>query len=642
MAHLAGHWDTPQDLTAEQRSTCVAHNAVDKPDRDARGTASSGIGAVDCAQHNMKRPLSVGDLQFGERYINIDYMFFRSLSGTELVRFYVSYDIACQWHINIWTRMDTYQQELRMVDNEKFVVFLVPKFHLPAHIEACNLRFSFNLTRDVGQTDGEAPERGWANANPLAGSTKEMGPGARCDTLNEHFNDWNWKKIIAFGCVMLKKTRTAVPEMVATKVALNDMEASLHAAGAHEEAEAVEMWTKVATVWEEDPEAPNPFETLNKDDHLAKVRRDLAEEAAARAEAGEEEEGEVMGDMHVTEIIAMGLQVEGQQRALGFDVAGVGLHPTDDQRRTMVKRTSKLRRKIQAWMDSQERFIPHIITLRQRDDAGRARAARMQPVPGVQVQSIKLWMPSNMMRQPGTRRRPHCTCEVQEFEYRLRVGQANEALHNICCQLLVRMHMYKYKDKNKRGSLEEDAWEVTLKELKDEDVSREEEGPEEEDEERATAVMDLGGADKGCTLQIEWAKVRARSIRWSEEVDLLEEEMRRIVQFLTWRADWWEGRIDLRELPEGPQREGETAYAVKQARILMKLRDAFLTKWVALPEVIKKGRAGEDVQGVEGTEWEDEDSGSEAGSVDTGEGDSKGEPVPDSAGRPIKSTYVDV
>lgn len=95
--------------------------------------------------------------------------------------------------------MDTYEREIRMVNNEKFMVFLVPKFHLPAHIEACNLRFSFNLTRDVGQTDGEAPERGWANANPLAGSTKEMGPGARRDTLNEHFNDWNWKKIIALG-----------------------------------------------------------------------------------------------------------------------------------------------------------------------------------------------------------------------------------------------------------------------------------------------------------------------------------------------------------------------------------------------------------------------------------------------------------
>ncbi|KAJ6548492.1 hypothetical protein B0H19DRAFT_952706, partial [Mycena capillaripes] len=94
MKHVTDNWKQKQD-----RSHCVAHDAVDKPDREARGTASSGIGAVDCARHNMKRPNAVGDLQLGERYINMDYMFFKSIAGTELIRFFVSYDIACQWHI---------------------------------------------------------------------------------------------------------------------------------------------------------------------------------------------------------------------------------------------------------------------------------------------------------------------------------------------------------------------------------------------------------------------------------------------------------------------------------------------------------------------------------------------------------------
>ncbi|KAJ7078755.1 hypothetical protein C8R43DRAFT_1092902 [Mycena crocata] len=148
MAHVKEHWDKPQE---------------------ACSTASSGIGAVDCARHNMKRPLVVGDLQLGERYINMDFRFFHSVADTGLMRFFVSYDIACQWHVNIWKRMETYAPELRLrEDNEKmFVTFLVPKFHLPAHIESCNLLYSFNLTPYVGQTDGEAPERG----------TKKMGPG---------------------------------------------------------------------------------------------------------------------------------------------------------------------------------------------------------------------------------------------------------------------------------------------------------------------------------------------------------------------------------------------------------------------------------------------------------------------------------
>ncbi|KAJ7736186.1 hypothetical protein DFH07DRAFT_966910 [Mycena maculata] len=97
MTHVTKNWCQKQ-----ARSHCIAHNAVDKPDREARGTASSGVGAVDCAHHNMKRPNAVGDLQLGERYLNMDYMFFVSIVGSPLMRFFVSYDIACQWHINIW------------------------------------------------------------------------------------------------------------------------------------------------------------------------------------------------------------------------------------------------------------------------------------------------------------------------------------------------------------------------------------------------------------------------------------------------------------------------------------------------------------------------------------------------------------
>jgi hypothetical protein len=43
-------------------------------------------------------------------------------------------------------------------------------------------------------------------------------------------------------------------------------------------------------------------------------------------------------------------------------------------------------------------------------------------------------------------------------------------------------------------------------------------------------------------LRIEWCKARARAQRWSEEVRLLLEEMRRILEFLNWRATFWETR----------------------------------------------------------------------------------------------------
>jgi hypothetical protein len=79
------------------------------------------------------------------------------------------------------------------------IIYLVPKFHLPAHILKCQVDYSFNLVPGVGQTDGEAPERGWSYINGVASSTKEMGPGSRRDTLDDLFGDYNWRKIAQIG-----------------------------------------------------------------------------------------------------------------------------------------------------------------------------------------------------------------------------------------------------------------------------------------------------------------------------------------------------------------------------------------------------------------------------------------------------------
>jgi hypothetical protein len=133
------------------------------------------------------------------RYINMDYLVFSSLRRRSVKRLVLSYDIACQWYKNLFTRMPTLPSDLWLDKIVKTTTFLVPKFHLPAHIAECNLNFSFNLTKHVGRTDGEAPERGWSRTNQLATSTREMGPGFRRDTLDDHFNDWNWKKITGLG-----------------------------------------------------------------------------------------------------------------------------------------------------------------------------------------------------------------------------------------------------------------------------------------------------------------------------------------------------------------------------------------------------------------------------------------------------------
>ncbi|KAG8218956.1 hypothetical protein J3R82DRAFT_4676 [Butyriboletus roseoflavus] len=90
-------------------------------------------------------------------------------------------------------------EHICMDPESKIIQFFIPKFHLKAHIQSCQTSFSFNFTHWVGHTDGEAPGCGWAIFNHVASSTKEMGPGACHDALDDYFGDSHWKKRVGFS-----------------------------------------------------------------------------------------------------------------------------------------------------------------------------------------------------------------------------------------------------------------------------------------------------------------------------------------------------------------------------------------------------------------------------------------------------------
>lgn len=68
---------------------------------------------------------------------------------------------------------------------------------------------------------------------------------------------------------------------------------------------------------------------------------------------------------------------------------------------------------------------------------------------------------------------------------------------------------------------------------------------------------------------MEWLRCRARAARWKEEIQLLEEEMRRGIEYCQWKASWWEEEANRRALatPSMPSHvaEGIAAYAFEQA-----------------------------------------------------------------------------
>lgn len=136
------------------------------------------------------------------RYVNMDYIVLSTLKhgGAEnLEQFIFSYDISCQWSRNLPKRIKAYPERLRIDLSRYNPLYKIPKFHLPAHGKSCQTHYSFNYTRGVGRTCGEGIEQGWAAQNPVSMSTKEMGPGARGETLDDHWGAWNFRKLTSLG-----------------------------------------------------------------------------------------------------------------------------------------------------------------------------------------------------------------------------------------------------------------------------------------------------------------------------------------------------------------------------------------------------------------------------------------------------------
>ncbi|KAG0695571.1 hypothetical protein DFH29DRAFT_984920 [Suillus ampliporus] len=395
----------------QEKSTCSSHNAVNMADTKSNcGLAITGLGTINCACHIMKRPNAVGDLQKGERYINMDYLFFSTLCHTVLDTLNVSYDIVCQWHKKLWHhchRMSAFPLSMQLSHAVKTVSFFVPKFHLPTHIERCQTSFSFNFKSGVGQTDGEAPEHGWANINPVASSTKEMGPGAWRDTLDDCFGDSNWKKVVGLGNMF------------------KDLDDGLRG----EYGATLEQWREQVEAWERDAAQPNPFERKAETITMASVRLELAREDQVDLQTGTCLA--LHKDCTPSVLISTGLELEEQQ-------AGLGVHATDNQEGGVLQRGGTLRWRIDAWAKMQELYMPFLAALRVSESSVSNNMA-------VAPEAIKLWLLSQISRTVP------CDTHLQAIEWKLQYAQAHDALHSLRSNLCAQTAILKYKDHNLRG-----------------------------------------------------------------------------------------------------------------------------------------------------------------------------------------------
>jgi len=143
-------------------------------------------------------------------------------------------------------------------------------------------------------------------------------------------------------------------------------------------------------------------------------------------------------------------------------------------------------------------------------------------------------------------------------------------------------------------------WHSRLRELKSEDIW----GPGKEPNEKTTnrrfepswiwlVTRSIDSEDDEAefneSMRVEWAKARARKMRWNEEYQLIQEEMRRVLTYLEFKAVEWEERANGRTHGHPSILHGVSAYAHKQAHIARRMATRCATDW--LPELTKHGIA---------------------------------------------------
>ncbi|KAF7971014.1 hypothetical protein HWV62_22285 [Athelia sp. TMB] len=575
---------------------------------------ASGVGGVMCGRHGLVMKNGLGDLQKGERYANMDFIVFSVLFGLLIQSLVLSYDICCQWSRNLLSRVPQLPRPMQPANPRllQLAKFVIPKMHIHNHGERCQLNYNYNFTRYMGQTNGEDPERYWSWGNPASMSTREMTEGARYEVLADHAATWNIVKIFTFGDRLLK----------AIKIATHMERKS---AAAHESfnnrfpEEVSREWGEQVAAWDRDPSQKNPYEEPKPSVTLARAMFEIAQEEAEEISHGTPQ----IHEMSPSRFLQQGLDLEDQQRKLTALLK--------DKNRTLLRKTellekrSALRHRIDVWFAVQDLYMPQARHV-------RAAAATSTATPNAEVEALLLpsHLPAEIRTSPQMR-------SMVEKERCLRLGQADDALHEIRRLLRVSSTILEFKRGQHLASqrittrtrqlvtnfhaktsavaarynaafnaltmLDPNGdWKSSFKPLNpavDLHLPRREDddtGPENRRElswiwlvpRSADAQRRVATADEVCdSMRVEWAKSLARQDRWCEEGQLLREEMRRIIHYFHWKAQWWRRRAGRRTDATAEVQAGASAYAMRQADLLVALAHSFARQWY--PFLMYKG-----------------------------------------------------
>ncbi|KAF8217898.1 hypothetical protein K438DRAFT_1747154 [Mycena galopus ATCC 62051] len=632
-------------------SSCITFAVLLQKDTQlTSGLRCSGVGGCVCAHHGVVRTQGLGDLQKGEWYANMDYIFLSSIIGVTLLFLAVSYDIACQWKINLILRAqkirETATLPTRLEDFE--IVFALPVWHAAAHEIEYQTQYSQSYTEGVGRMDREGIERTWAILNPLGFSTKEMGNGACHDAIEDKVDHVNFEKSVGQGDTLVQKLVVAIVERDRQVAVFTDVNCTLHS-------HLRKKWQERIDTWLADRSKPNPYclaggqeQYLSAGPSEAAVLQELKDAEAREVAKGRD----ALADLKSTPVafIKVGLVLEECQRRMKAELKGSTL-VTADRTSHIQEQCVSFLKKLRTFEHMQAVFMPGVAALKEA-----AEDVRNPDTPPPKAEELKLWLLSELAEGM---RRTSCKRGVAEMEAKLRHAQCDNALEVLCSRLHAQTHLIIWRNSNSVGQ-----WAATrsntligqvgdritrvagkyrhvraaLIELKDANfapqfkaleqrdlnTNAEEEkdtharrklarlgsskclhnkpalgpakkkgspgDPDDPDEASSMAkcfswIWTVGGGPGEDTEQlhnsvhVEWSKAKARRDQWVEEVQLLREEMKRVLHMLCWTQQRWVSHVNGWENIDPELRVGIAAYTRRQIYIHWHLVEGFEAGW---------------------------------------------------------------
>ncbi|KAH7903922.1 hypothetical protein BJ138DRAFT_1188251 [Hygrophoropsis aurantiaca] len=413
----------------------------------------------------------------------------------------------------------------------------------------------------MAATPSEGVEREWSHINPVAMSTRLMGPGAHHDTLDDHWGAWNWRKTVGLGQHLLKKMREALP-MKAKHRALHKALTTTFPA------ETITEWRATIDQWQEDPTQPSPYQEAVVNVTLSSVLKKL--EAEERAFSSTQSNSAITHETTATSFLAMGLELEQQQRNIRAKAKEIKGDSNTIKKQSLDEQRTTLASRIETWQSIQVLYMPGIAHVRQMCPTRTNALVDDERVK--KSEDIMLHLPSTL---PISIRATGCVEGLLEKEKQLRLAEAEDTLGALRRQLLITTGVFNFKKTHISGTGQkpntraramltrlmdkarnhadryraarralvaldpEGDWKAMLKVLHTEDIR----GPRRTEDEASEGNREISwiwvsgrqrdtrmGTDEIAEgLRIEWAKSDARAQRWDEEVELLNEEMRRVL-----------------------------------------------------------------------------------------------------------------